>query len=94
MKTLRDLAKDALAVQDACNLSGVVISFAKAISDLRENLPSAGTAAINHHPICILWADKIASLTQIQGADLTHVSQAYKIVKELAAAETSAETRA
>jgi len=65
-RTLRDLAIEALLVQDACNLSGVVHGFSRAIQRLRELLPDAGTTEINQHPISQIWADKIASLTRTQ----------------------------
>ena len=60
------LAADALAVQDACNLSGVAHGFARAMSDLRVVTPGLGTDAWNNHHIAVLWADKIASLTGTQ----------------------------
>ncbi len=61
---MAELAKEALAVQDACNLSGVVHSFSRTMTRLRELLgPKAGTDEINHHPISVLWASKIESLT-------------------------------
>lgn len=41
MKTMKDLAREALAVQDACNLSGVAHGFARALGELRTLLPSA-----------------------------------------------------
>jgi len=65
-KTLTDLAREALQVQDACNLSGVVHGFSRAITRLREALPNAGTDEINTHPVSVLWADKIAHLTDTQ----------------------------
>lgn len=71
-KTLTDLAREALAVQDACNLSGVVHGFSRAITRLREVLPNAGTDEINTHPVSVLWADKIAHLTGTQ--NVAHVS--------------------
>lgn len=61
--SLAELAREALAVQDACNLSGVIHGFGRAIMDLRACLPNAGTDEINTHPVCVLWSDKIASLT-------------------------------
>jgi hypothetical protein len=64
MKTLSQLAQDALNVQDACNLSGVVHGFSRAMTDLRELLPKAGTDEINTHPISVMWSNKIASLTR------------------------------
>lgn len=65
--------EDALAIQDACNLSGVVHSFATAMSALcAEGLD---TAARNNHPIAILFASKIASLTGSE--DMSRFSTAY-----------------
>lgn len=63
MKTLKQLANDALAVQDACNLSGVVHSFSRAMSDLRDVVPGEGTAFYNRHPVAVLYANKIADMT-------------------------------
>lgn len=57
--------KTAIEIQDACNLSGVVHSF----SALMEKLSSEawdkhlGTDWKNKHPIAVLYASKIASLT-------------------------------
>lgn len=62
-QTLRKMYKDAILVQDACNLSGIVISFARVMSDLRALFPSKGTEFFNTHPIAVLYADKIKSLT-------------------------------
>lgn len=70
MRTLKELAKEAVEVQDALNLSGVIHAFSRAITELRENLSAAGSVStddINHHPICILWSSKIASLTDSEG---------------------------
>ncbi len=73
-RTLKELAKEALEVQDACNLSGVVKGFDRAMTDLRrimEDEAKAGTRGfsttdLNRHPICCLWSDKIAHLTNTQ----------------------------
>ena len=52
---------NAVAIQDACNLSGVVHSFAEAMSALcAEGLD---TESRNRHPIAVLFSSKIASLT-------------------------------
>lgn len=82
MKTLKDLAQDALFVQDACNLSGVVHSFSRAMTDLRANLPNASTDEINQHPIAVMYSSKIQSLTDSDSA-LTF-SRAYNKVCEIA----------
>ena len=78
-RTLLQLAQEAVAVQDACNLCGVAHGFARAMSDLMNLLPG-GTDACNRHPIAVLWADKIAHLsgTQTLGNDV--VMNAYAVV--------------
>lgn len=62
-RTLAQLAKEALQVQDACNLSGVVLGWARAMRRLNQLLPNLGTDARNHHPVNVLWASKCADLT-------------------------------
>ena len=64
-RSLVELARDALAVQDACNLSGVVHGWSRAISDLWKQ-PGASTPFVNEHAINVLWADKVAHLTKTQ----------------------------
>lgn len=61
MMTDKEIAQEALDVQDACNLSGVVHSFSRIMSALSEK--GLGTDAKNTHPAAILFASKIASLT-------------------------------
>jgi hypothetical protein len=66
MRTLNELYSEALAVQDACNLTGVVHSFSRAMTDLRAIAREEGwenTADINEHSVSVLWSSKIASLT-------------------------------
>jgi hypothetical protein len=74
-RTLQDLAKEALQVQDAVNLTGVAQSFARAMKRLMRLEPSMGTLSLNTHPIAVLWADKIRSLTGNQSASV--FSKAY-----------------
>lgn len=81
-RDLAQLAREALAVQDACNLSGVVRSYARALSRLWAILPGAGTDAINRHPIAQLWADKCASLTGTQCTGWA--VEAYEATRQLA----------
>jgi len=65
-KLLKDAATKALAVQDACNLSGVVHSFSQVLTEClwplaREN--GLGTLYVNTHPISQLFAYKISALS-------------------------------
>lgn len=84
-RSMADLARFALDIQNACNLSGVVHSFARTISRLRVLLDeqgNGGTRAVNTHPVSVLFADKIAHLAGIQGA--TEIHDAYAAAKVLA----------
>ena len=69
MKSLQEMAREALEVQNACNLSGVVHSFSRTMTDLREALqgPNFSTEMLNTHPITVMFSDKIASLTGSEG---------------------------
>lgn len=81
---LQKLAKEALAVQNACNLSGVVHSFSRAMTELREVLskePDFSTEKLNQHPIAILFSSKIASLTGSE--QYKRFSDAYSICMAL-----------
>ena len=57
--------KDALLVQDACNLSGVVFAFAQTMQRICDeaHAQGQGTAWRNNHPICRLFAEQILYLT-------------------------------
>ena len=59
-KLTKEDYKQAILVQDACNLSGVLLSFLEVIKKIREE--ENDTKKINEHPICKLYADKIYSL--------------------------------
>jgi hypothetical protein len=66
MKTIKDLVREALLVQDACNLSGVVHSFSRTMTELRaimEKEDGFSTDKLNQHPIAVMYSSKIASLT-------------------------------
>ena len=65
METLAQAAQAALDVQSACNLSGVLHSFSAAVKVLRAQPDFKGTDWVNHHPISVLFATQIASLTRV-----------------------------
>lgn len=70
----------AIDVQDACNLSGVAISFAGVMKKIcaEANKVGEGTEWKNTHPISILYTNKMASLTGecVSGGVVFH--QAYE----------------
>lgn len=89
MKTIRELAQEALDVQDACNLSGVAQYFSFAILDLRVALQGsgAGTSEINHHPIVTVWLSKMLDLNGDLPSNNDRMLDAFERVKELARRE-------
>jgi hypothetical protein len=82
-KTIEQLAQEALDVQSACNLCGVVQSFARAMVDLGEHVK--GTDARNSHPISVLWADKVAHLAGIQDIGNDATMKAYGAAYDIVA---------
>lgn len=61
----QQLASDALFVQSACNLSGVINSLSRGMDILWEEAKKErkGTDWVNTHPICQLFATQIVFLT-------------------------------
>jgi hypothetical protein len=83
MRTLQELAAEALAVQDASNLSDAAQSFAAAMKDLGEYV--SGPRERNEHPITLLWVDKLADLSRY---DARRVQASYREVYVLAGRAT------
>jgi hypothetical protein len=82
MRTLRELAQEALIVQDACNPLGVTKGYATALSDLREALAAAGlpcdTQSLCSHPVNRLWASKVHDLASMGFSDSDRYGDAYR----------------
>ena len=77
MLTRKDY-QNALDVQSACNLSGVVKSFADVMGRIFDEGHSGkkGTDWINTHSICRLYAEQIAHLS---GAGMASDCESYQI---------------
>lgn len=62
---LQRAARDALACQSACNLSGVVSALERAVKALWTvaEAEGHGTDWVNRHPICVLFAAQVVHLT-------------------------------
>ena len=82
---MRNIYQDALDVQNACNLSGVLKSWASHVdaiwTEVRAN-PQSGTDAFNHHPVNVLFASKVASLTGSESTNGFH--EAYEVCTQRA----------
>ena len=62
--TIQQAARQALDVQDACNLSGVVFVFARCVQAICDNpeQQKAGTRERNQHPIVTMFLLKLCEL--------------------------------
>jgi hypothetical protein len=65
---IRKAAQDAMQVQDACNLSGVINAWNRAMTALWEvaHRDGHGTSWVNTHPINRLFASKVFQLTGME----------------------------
>lgn len=68
VRTIAELAREACAVQNASNISGVARGFVRALDDLRAQPDYTGNDWLDAHPITRAWVDKLASLTGLQGS--------------------------
>ena len=64
--SLFEAAKEAILVQDACNLSGIVHTFSEVLDTLwiEAARTGAGTLWINSHPVSKPFCYKIADLSK------------------------------
>lgn len=82
-KAMYPLVVRAINVQDACNLVAVVKSFEATLGELRAMYPQMGTDELRSHPVSVLFASKIASLTNCEGpAQFTMAWNAVKDIQE------------
>ena len=87
------MAENALLSQGACNLSGIVISFAEIMKEICEesNRLGKGTNWKNTHPVCRLFAEQIHHLafmtSDYDKDDSDRYSAAYAACKTLAGQE-------
>lgn len=85
MRTLKELAQEVLAAQNACNLSGVMLSASEAICELRkvEGGPR-GNDELHSHPITRLWASKIHDLAGMGLSNYDRFHEAHTACQQLA----------
>lgn len=85
--------QEALQIQDAANLSGLVHSFPKVIDDVWEEAREVGqgTRYVNEHPLVRLWLDKLCHLARIQTID--HEAGTQRIMDAYAAAHKAIDTQ-
>lgn len=92
---MQNIYQTAIDVQDACNPSGVAISFVEVIRAIREEPGFNGTDDIRRHPAFIMFVSKFVAFANGIG-EIPHVDfgKAYDICKEKAHAGSEAEAQA
>lgn len=83
MRPMKEIAEEAIEIQNVVNLTAVVRCFMKAIEEVRLHLRAEGkegTDAVNMHPVCLMYSSKIASLTYSESP--TEFARAYDWCKE------------
>jgi hypothetical protein len=68
-KTIQHWANEAILVQDACNLSGVAHSLSQFLTWLSEEHPELYTEEKNHHPIVVMYVNKLSSLSNAESGE-------------------------
>lgn len=88
---LQHEAQTAIAVQDACNLKGVIVSLANAREVILDHGGrDRGTEWFNYHPIMVMYACKIADMCGLSvGSEPDTFSKSYKLCQEMADGNTN-----
>ena len=86
-RSMKQLAQEAsVDIQGACNLSGLVHSFARLMPELRsllEKEPGFSTEKLNQHPIVRVYLDKMCSLARVQDLGNVEIGKAYDFCEKL-----------
>jgi hypothetical protein len=88
-RALMAAARNAIAVQDACNLSGVSMSYIEAVKAVNDS--ATDTTDRNHHPVLVMFLDKMAQLAGIV-TNMTGYSATYREVERIATTYPALET--
>jgi hypothetical protein len=92
--TIKDIAQEAMLVQDACNLSGVVHSFSRMMEVIWQEArdKGEGTSYVNTHPIVKIMLDKLVMLAfENYHNSSKEVMDAFDKVRQLAADEAASQ---
>ena len=84
-RTIKQLAQEAIQIQDACNPLGLSKGYAAALTDLRDALAAGGlpcgTLEISRHPVNQLWASKLHDLAGMGWSQEDTYGRAYDACK-------------
>ena len=84
--TLQQAAADALCVQNAVNLSGVIHAFARAMEAVVDDCRSKGQGTDDYkkHPVVLMFLDKITDMTHWNGSFTNGYVSAYEDCEKMA----------
>ena len=82
---MKELAQEALDVQNASNILGITRSFHEAVCDMRRN--GLSSEEIETHPITAMWVWKISSMTRWFTPDIDRVAEALNTCGDMAKGE-------
>jgi hypothetical protein len=85
-ESLKQICKDAITVQSACNFTGVAYSLAQIAPAVRADAARQErwcTTDINRHPVFVLYAAKLAELAGLH-VTLAEVDEAYTVCQRRA----------
>lgn len=83
----KNLAEDAMMVQNAVNGTAVMNSLLRAIKELREKFPSKGGDWYNQHPIVAMYLNQLCHLNHGRTPDHPQMTDIWRVVDKAATAE-------
>jgi hypothetical protein len=82
-RTIAELAKEAIDIQNASNALGLSKGYAEALQELWDCYP-LDTLSLWHHPINQLWVSALHEKSGMGLSDTERYGKAYQACKELA----------
>lgn len=80
-RTLKQLAREAIDIQSACNMLGLANSFSSTLYDLNRHV---AISEIRNHPITRLWLYRLHELAGLGVADDDLYAVTYVACRQLA----------
>lgn len=77
MKTIEQLCREALVIQDACNPIALSRRYGEVLIELREAIGNGDSEVMRCHPVNRLWVSKLHDLAGMGLSELTNFSLAY-----------------
>jgi hypothetical protein len=86
-RTMRELAQEAIDIQNACNGIGVAQGFARSMLELHELLNKTQYVRVSDHPVWCLWVSKLHDMGSMGLSDTERYGAAYSACMAIVADE-------